>query len=308
MSGFLSNALAIAIFALKFDIMISPRLSLVFGVLFISIFPVLVKWAPVSGISSAFYRMFIGFVCLLPFVLIMRKLEKPTVNQWVKIVLCGILFGSDIAVWNLSIQYSNATQATLLTNLSPVWVGIASFLFLPNKPGARFWLGTITALIGLIILIGFDTFAAMRFDKGFLLAVLSGVLYASYMLISKTVLNRLNIVSFMTYSMGVSSIYLLGICLLADEPLWDFTTQVWGVLAVQGIICQLLGWLAISYAVHKMDATRVSLTLLSQSVVTGLLAWLFINEKFTLQMILGGMVILMGIGITFKKQARQISG
>ncbi|MCE7039665.1 DMT family transporter [Dyadobacter sp. CY312] len=284
--------------------MISPRLSLVLGVLFISIFPVLVKWAPVSGISSAFYRMFIGFICLLPFVLIRKKLVKPAPAQWVPIIICGILFGSDIAVWNLSIQYSNATQATLLTNLAPVWVGVASFLFLPDKPTARFWIGTLTALVGLVILIGFDTFASMRFDKGFLLAVLSGILYASYMLISKTVLNRMNIVSFMTYSMGVSSIYLLVICILANEPLWNFEPQIWGVLAIQGIVCQLLGWLAISYAVHKMDATRVSLSLLSQSVVTGLLAWIFINEKFTLQMILGGLVILLGIAITFKRQPK----
>jgi drug/metabolite transporter (DMT)-like permease len=286
--------------------MISPRVSLVLGVLSISIFPVLVKWAPVSGISSAFYRMFIGFICLLPFVLVGKKLVRPNPAQWLPIILCGILFGSDIAVWNLSIHYSNATQATLLTNLSPVWVGIASFLFLPNKPTTRFWLGTLIALIGLVILIGLDTFVSMRFDKGFLLAVLSGILYASYMLISKTVLNKLNIVSFMTYSMGVSSIFLFAICLIADEPLWHFEPQIWGTLAVQGIVCQLLGWLAISYAIHKMDATRVSLSLLSQSLVTGVLAWLFINEKFTLQMILGGIVILVGIGITFNRTPQSI--
>lgn len=283
--------------------MLSPRLSLFIGVLSISIFPVLVKWAPVSVISSAFYRMFIGFICLLPFVLLRKKLVKPTKAQWIPILICGLLFGSDIAVWNLSIQYSNATQATLLTNLAPVWVGIATFLFLPNKPAASFWIGTATALAGLVILIGLDTFASMRFDKGFLLAVLSGVLYASYMLISKNILRKMNIVSFMTYSMGISSLYLLVICLINNEPLWGFNTEIWGVLAIQGIICQLVGWLAISFAVHKMDATRVSLTLLSQSVVTGILAWFFINEQFTLQMIIGGLVILAGIGITFKKPA-----
>ncbi len=281
--------------------MLNPRISLFIGVLSISIFPVLVKWAPVSVISSAFYRMFIGFICLLPFVLLRKQLVKPTPKQWIPILICGILFGSDIAVWNLSIQYSNATQATLLTNLAPVWVGIGTFLFLPNKPATNFWIGTATALIGLVILIGFDTFASMQFDKGFMLAVLSGILYASYMLVSKNVLAKMNIVSFMTYSMGISSLYLLGICLYNSEPLWGFTPEIWGIMAIQGIICQLIGWLSISYAVHKMDTTRVSLTLLSQSVLTGILAWLFIHEKFTLQMIIGGLVILVGIGITFKK-------
>jgi len=281
--------------------MINPRISLVIGVLSISIFPVLVKWAPVSGLTSAFYRMFIGFIALLPFVLIKQKLEIPAKSQWLPVIISGIVFGSDIAVWNLSIHYSNATQATLLTNLSPVWVGIATFLFMPDKPTLRFWLGTVLAISGLVILIGTDTFIQMKFDKGFMLAILSGMLYATYMIISKTALNHLSVVSFMTYSMGVSSAYLLIICLVTDQPLWNFTPVVWSVLAIQGLVCQLLGWLALNYTVKKMDAKRVSLSLLSQSIVTGLIAWIFINEKISLQMIIGGLIILAGIGITFKK-------
>lgn len=282
--------------------MLNPRLSLIIGVVAISIFPVLVKWAPVSGISSAFYRMFIGFSCLLPYVLITQKLTIPPKSLWPAITVCGVLFGTDIAVWNLSIHYSNATQATLLTNLSPIWVGIGSFLFLANKPDRRFWLGTTVALSGLVILLGTDTFAKMRFDKGFILALVSGMLYATYMIVSKTVLNHVKIVSFMTLSMGVSSVYLLIICFVFQEPLWHFSGTVWSVLAVQGIICQLLGWLTLSYAVQKMDAQRVSLGLLSQGIITALIAWLFIGEKISLQMIIGGLVILTGIGLTFRRK------
>ncbi len=283
--------------------MLNPRVSLIIGVISISIFPVLVIWAPVSGISSAFYRMFIGLACLLPYVLITKQLTVPPKSLWAPIVVCGVLFGTDIAVWNLSIHYSNATQATLLTNLSPIWVGIGSFLFLSNKPGTRFWLGTVVAISGLIILLGMDTLSEMKFDKGFVLAVISGMLYATYMIVSKTVLNRVKIVSFMTISMAVSSIYLLIICRVLDEPLWNFTGTVWGVLVIQGVICQLLGWLTLSYAVQKMDAQRVSLSLLSQGIITAIMAWLFINEQITMRMIIGGLVILVGIGITFRRVA-----
>jgi drug/metabolite transporter (DMT)-like permease len=282
--------------------MLNPRICLLIGVISISIFPVLVKWTPVSGLTSAFYRMFIAVVFLLPYVFIKNQLQKPDKSLWLPIFVCGMLFGSDIAIWNLSIHYSNATQATLLTNLSPVWVGIASSLFLHDKPGRQFWIGTVVALSGMVILMGTDTFTKMHFDKGFLMALTSGLLYASYMIVSKRVLNRMKIVSFMVYSMCVSSIYLFILCMLNDEPLGNFTPVVWGVLSVQGIICQLLGWLTISYAVQKLDAQRVSLALLSQSVVTGLIAWLFINEKISLQMIIGGIVILAGIGITFIKK------
>ncbi len=279
--------------------MSNPRINLIIGIISISIFPVLVKWAPVSGITSAFYRMLLGLLFLLPYVIIGRKFIPPASALWVPIVLCGIIFATDIAVWNLSIHYSNATQATLLTNLSPVWVGVGTFLFLPDKPGSRFWIGTLVALTGMVILIGIETFASMQLDLGFALAVLSGVLYASYILISKTVLNKIDIVSFMTISMAVSSIYLFTICLLFDQPIWHFEPVIWGVFVVQGLVCQLIGWLTISSAMKQMDAKSVSLSLLSQAVVTGLFAWIFIGEKITPQMIGGGVIILIGIAITY---------
>jgi drug/metabolite transporter (DMT)-like permease len=279
----------------------NPRVCLIIGIISISIFPVLVKWAPVSGITSAFYRMFFGFLFLLPYALVTKKFNWPEKTLWFPIVICGLIFASDIAVWNLSIHYSNATQATLLTNLSPVWVGIGTFLFLPDKPKPRFWIGTLVALAGMVVLIGWQAFAEMRLDKGFALAILSGVLYASYMLVSKTVLNRFDIISFMTINMAVSSLYLLVICIFFNQPLAGFQPSIWLVFLVQGLICQLVGWLAINYAVKKMDTKTVSLSLLSQAIVTGLFAWAFIHEKVTFQMIAGGIIILVGIAITFQK-------
>ncbi|MBO9611980.1 MAG: DMT family transporter [Dyadobacter sp.] len=279
--------------------MSNPRINLMIGIISISIFPVLVKWAPVSGVTSAFYRMLLGLLFLLPYVLFRRKFTLPIGTLWLPIVLCGVIFASDIAVWNLSIHYSNATQATLLTNLSPVWVGVGTFLFLPDKPGPRFWLGTLVALIGMIVLIGIETFTTMKLDLGFALAMLSGVLYASYILISKTVLNKIDIVSFMTISMAVSSSYLFVICLIFNQPVSGFDATIWTVFVVQGLVCQLIGWLTINSAMKQMDAKSVSLSLLSQAVVTGIFAWLFIGEKITARMIAGGIVILIGIAITY---------
>lgn len=280
---------------------LNPRVSLFIGLLSISIFPVLVKWTPVSGLTSAFYRMFFGFVFLLPSIIFKRKFTWPTIKLLIPIAICGIIFATDIAVWNLAIQFSNATQATLLTNLAPVWVGIGAFLFLNDRPKASFWIGTFVAVAGMVILIGPSAFIEMRLDKGFALAVISGMLYASYMLTSKSVLNKIDIISFMTISMAVSSAYLMLICLFFEEPLWDFSGTVWSVFVIEGLVCQLLGWLTISYAIKKMDAQSVSLSLLSQALVTGLLAWIFIDEAITLSMIIGGIIILTGIAITFQK-------
>lgn len=277
----------------------NPRLALICGILCISIFPILVKLRLAPGLISAFYRMFFAVTLLLPYVLLSKSFKLPTLKFTLLAALCGILFASDVAVWNIAIQDSSATQASLLTNLSPLWVGIGSFFFLKVRPATNFWIGTAVSLFGMITLVGFSFFVDLNFDQAFLFAVLSGILYSVYLLVSKNVLSQVDVLSFMTISLFVSSIYLGILCYSLDQPFTGFSDTGWFVLILQAVICQLCAWLSISYATQHMRATRVSLSLLSQAVITSILAWLFLEEQITLQMVFGGIILLLGIRITF---------
>jgi len=243
--------------------------------------------------------MVFAFTILIPFAIFSGKFKIPSIKYLLLALLCGILFGSDVAVWNIAIQESSATQASLLTNLSPVWVGIASFLFLKPKPKTNFWMGTLVALFGMVTFVGFHFFATLDFDRAFGFAVLSGIFYAGYLLISKNVLTKIEVFSFMFLSLFASSIYLGIICLWANEPFTGFSPAGWSVLLIQAVICQLTAWFLISYATQHMKATRVSLSLLGQAILTALIAFLFLGEQITLQMLIGGIILLFGIRITF---------
>jgi drug/metabolite transporter (DMT)-like permease len=276
-----------------------PRLALAFGILCISIFPILVKLRLTPGLISAFYRMAISLSLLLPYVLFTKKLILPNNKNLILGVLCGVLFASDVAVWNIAIQNSSATQASLLVNLAPLWVGIISYVFLNTKPATNFWIGTTVALFGMAMLVGFKFFLELDFDTAFILAVLAGVLYSIYLLVSKKVLSQMDVLSFMTISLLSSSVFLGVVCALLDEPFFGFSDTGWLVLFIQAVVCQLTAWLSISYATQHMRTTRVSLSLLGQAVLTSVLAWFFLDEKITLNMIIGGLILLLGIRITF---------
>lgn len=279
--------------------MTKPRIALFIGILCISIFPVIVRMNLTSGLISAFYRMAIATAIILPFALYTKKLKLESIKLLLPIMVCGILFASDIAVWNISIQNSSATQATLLTNLSPIWVGIFSLLFLSFRPRKSFWLGTLIALIGMTVFVGVDTILNLQLDFAFFLGVLSGVLYALYILVSKSVLEKLEVITFITYSMIFSTIFLLIINVAFGEQFFGFSNKAWISLFVQGIVCQLIAWLLISYSTQKMRATRVSLSLLSQAIFATILAAIFVNEKITSVQMIGSVIILAGIATTF---------
>lgn len=279
--------------------MTKPRIALVIGIVCISIFPILVKLSLSPGVISAFYRMAIAAALLVPFTILTGKLKIPSLKILLLTVLCGALFAADVAVWNIAIQESTATQATLLTNLSPVWVGIGAFFFLKNKPTFNFWIGTAIAIFGMITLVGFRFFATLDFDLAFVFAVLSGIFYATYMLLSKYVLYEVEVLPFITISTLSSAFFLAILSYFIGEPFSGFSNMGWFVLVIQGVICQLLAWLLLGYATKHMRATRVSVSLLGQAVLTTILAWLFIGEAISFQMIFGGVILLFGIRITF---------
>lgn len=275
------------------------RIALFIGIICISIFPILVKLNLTPGVISAFYRMAFSFVLLLPYVLWRKQFKLPNLKVGLLAILCGVIFGSDVAVWNIAIQESTATQASLLTNLSPVWVGMLALFFMKDKPRANFWIGTLVAVFGMMMLVGFSVFRTLDFDLAFSFGILSGVFYAFYMLISKETLKHLNVLTFMTITLGASTIYLGGLSYVLNEPFSGFSNAGWFVLVLQAVICQLLAWLLISFATKKMRATRVSVSLLAQGILASILAWLLLNENISLQMVLGGLVLLLGIRITF---------
>jgi drug/metabolite transporter (DMT)-like permease len=149
------------------------------------------------------------------------------------------------------------------------------------------------------MLVGFKFFLELNFDTAFLLAVLSGIFYSIYLLVSKKALSHIDVLSFMTISLLASTVYLGIICIVVHEPFFGFSNMGWFVLLIQAVVCQLAAWLSISYATQHMKPTRVSLSLLAQAILTSILAWLFLNEQITVNMIVGGFILLLGIRITF---------
>ncbi len=288
--------------------MTKPRIALVIGIICISIFPILVKLKLSPPIISAFYRMAIAASVLVPFAIFSGKLKVPSVKMLLLTVLCGFIFALDVTVWNIAIQESTATQATLLTNLSPVWVGIGAFFFLKNKPTRNFWIGTVIAILGMITLVGFHFFVYLDFDLAFVFAILSGVFYAVYMLVSKFVLYDVEVLPFITLSTLSSAVFLGILSFVTNEPFIGFTQMGWLSLLIQGLVCQLAAWLLLGYATKHIRATRVSVSLLGQAVLTTLFAWMFINEEVTLQMIVGGIILLFGIRISFYTKTIPIIG
>lgn len=275
-------------------------LLLFIGILCISWSAIFVKIAGVSGISSAFYRMFIGALGILPLWFFRRK----PIKDWrsVKIaILCGLIFASDIAVWNTSIMLSKAAISTLLANLAPVWVGLGSIFILKEKPGKIFWLGTLVALIGVVIIVGISNVFNSHLNLGNTLAIIASLFYGFYLLIVKKGRVSLDTVSFTAISMIASSVFLFLICAVSGAPFGGFAAKSWIALTALGLISQLGGWLAINFALGHIRPTTASVSLLSQSVFTAIFSIPILGEFLSWIEIFGAFIVLAGIFMVTRK-------
>jgi drug/metabolite transporter (DMT)-like permease len=279
----------------------NPKASLIVGIICISFSPIFVKLAVASPLTSGFYRIFIAWICLAPYCIYKRQLNISR-NDLLTALIGGVVFGSDIAIWNLSLTKISATISTLLANLAPVWVGLLSFLVLRKRSGVLFWVGTWIAIVGMIVLVGYSNILHLQFNIGLVYALIASVFYAIYIMITKGILRRITTVTFMFYNMLGASVFLLIICTWQHQEMLHFPTSTWLYLLGLGLICQLAGWITINYSLNYLEATKVSIALLSQTVVAGLWAMLFLKETLEFKEIAGSVIVLAGIAVTFLKR------
>lgn len=281
----------------------NPKASLIIGIICISFSPIFVKLAVAPPVASGFYRIFIAWIFLAPYCIYKKQL-KISRNDLVIALIGGVVFGADIAVWNLSLIKISATISTLIANLAPVWVGLISFLILRKRSGVLFWVGTWIAILGMIILVGYQNILHLQFNIGLMYALIASLFYAIYIMITKGILRKISTVAFMFYNMLGASVFLLLICEYQHNELIHYSTPTWLYLLGMGLICQLAGWITINYSLNYLEATKVSIALLSQTVIAGIWAMLLLNETLELKEIIGSVIVLTGIAVTFLKRRR----
>jgi drug/metabolite transporter (DMT)-like permease len=269
-------------------------LALAVGIVCIGFSAIFVKLAHVPGPISAFYRVLIAAVVLVPWWLArgQRRLSRAQLGL---ILLGGAFFAIDIALWNTSILLIPAATATLLANNSPLWVGLASLLLFRERLTGRYWLGLAVALCGMMALVGFQAIRHLRLDPGNLLAVGASVFYAAYLLTTHRVRAKVDLLTVMTLSTVTSVAALLLINLAMGSTFTGYGRSAWLALAGLGLISQLGGWLAINYALGHLRAAPVSVCLLAQVLVTTLAAMPLLGEFLKLNQVAGGVLVLAGI-------------
>ena len=273
-------------------------LALGVGVLALSFSAMFVRWANAPGPITAFYRLLFSIFLLLPF-LLPRLRKSPDVRSWSVIfpVLAGIFTACDLALWTSSLSYTTAANATLLGNTAPLWVALGTWLILKQTLTGAFWRGLTITLVGAALIMGTDFILHPRFGVGDVMAIFTGLFYGGYYLITEKSRAHFDSVTHIWFVGIGASFTLLIINSILQNPFTGYDRVTWLVLLLSAIVSQLIGSMALAYALGHLPASIVAPTMVLQPVVTAILAIPLLGEIPTIWQGMGGAIALVGIYI-----------
>ena len=266
---------------------------------------VLVRWAGIPGPASAFYRVLIAAIVLVPWRMTHRG-GRGITRRTVWLALgAGAFFGLDLALYNTAVMRTAAATASFLGNAAPVFVGIGAWLVFGRRPAAAFWTGLALAMAGgaIMILAHARQSSGVGDPAGDLLATAAAVFFAGYLLAAERLRSEMDTLTFNTLAIGGSVAILLALCLIAGVPLGGYSTRTWAALAGLGLVSQLGAYYALVYALGHLPATITSVGLLTQLPLTALLAAVLLHEPITGAQIIGGALVLAGVYVVNRRQS-----
>ncbi len=287
----------------------NPHVLLTLGAVAISFSGVWVEIADVPADSSAFYRVFFGFLFLLVISLQSRIKIIPQKEHLLLGILCGVLFALDLFCWHRSILLIGPGLATILGNFQVfILAGIGIFL-LREKYSRLLILAIPLAVAGLFLIIGFDERQIREnYTLGIYYGLATAVLYAAYILSLKQLSSKC---SEKYQAMLLASFFtavVLGLAILATDT--SFVIPDAGSLislVSLGFFSQCLGWLLIASSLPKTDTSRAGLILLLQPALSFVWDVLFFARPTTLVNWVGVVVTLSAIYIGLRSRKQPIA-
>lgn len=251
---------------------------------------VLVKLMSISGVSLAFYRLWLGSALMLVIVTLGRR--RLTLDVVRRAVPAGLLFGVNVAMFFSGLRLTSVANANLISALQPAIVLMVAGPLFGEHVGRREVAWTAVSLAGVgVVIVGGSSSPAWS-PAGDLLAFGAVLTFTGYFLVSKRARQTVGTLEYVAVVQLIAAIVVTPIVLLSPggiewlEPL----DALWLALIVFGT--GVGAHLVVNWGHRYVNVSASSLMMLGVPVVAAVAAWLVLDESITPLQIAGSAVTL----------------
>ena len=292
---------------------------LIAGAVGIAFAPIFVRWSEVGPSATAFYRLLLALPVFAAWQVAWVAREPAPIPRapgqsepgsqrrsavfpgsardlfW--LVLPGLFFAGDLALWHWSIRLTSVANATLFANFAPILVTIVARVLFLEQIRPVFVVGLLLASTGALFVVGSSAILARGQVLGDLLGLATAFFYAGYLLSVKQARRRHSTLVVMIWS-SLGACPVLGVlALLSGEVLVPRTVLGWVELVGLACVSQIAGQGLIAFAFRHLAPPFSAVSLPAQPLVAALLAWAFLREPLSVLPAVGCFAVLMSIGL-----------
>ena len=274
------------------------------GATVISFAPLLYIRSDTTPLTGAFYRMLYALPLLGLLVWTSKKEDPRNSNSRWLAFGAGVLLAIDFVGYHSAIDYIGSGIATMIGNSQVIIVTLVSWWLLGERPNRFILLSLPLVMFGLILISGIWDDAPYGEDpvKGVIGGMVAAVFYSSFLIVYRQS-NRIGGPA-VNAQFDATTGATLGILILGYMPLTSVGIEAidhsitWpnhGWLILLALSCQVIGWIAITYALPRLPAAHTSFAVLLQPVLTIIWGVILLNESPSLQQSAGMALIFAAI-------------
>ena len=217
--------------------------ALLLGATCIALSPIFVRLSETGPTATAFWRVALAVPVLWILYFVKTKgRSAPYSGKWPLLFAAGFAFAGDLGFWHTSIQLTSVANSTLLANLASIFVTLAAWIFLRQKPTGVFLAGLAAALAGVAMLVRTSLGYSPTGIIGDALGVVTAIFYAGYILAVKGLRDRgETTLHLMAVTSTITAILLLPVALATEHGLLPGSLYGWGILLGLALISHAAG-------------------------------------------------------------------
>lgn len=299
----------------------SPLLVLIVAVLATTYAGPIVRFAAAPALAIAFWRLALVLPVTGVLALSEGSRERGAVPSATPpgtaprsplplMILSGALLALHFWSWIASLRYTSVASSVVLVSLKPVFAwGLAAAWLREHPTRMEAW-GIALAVVGASLIGLGDARLSLGALGGDVLALLGAVTGAGYYVIGRRVRQTVGIWRYATGVYVVAAAALALLALARRTPLVGFAGRDWAVFGAMAAGPMLIGHTGMNYALRHFRATTVNVAALGEPVGATLLAWIIpaIHEVPRLMALAGGVLVLVGIGLSLGAGSREPRG
>ncbi|MDA1035814.1 MAG: DMT family transporter [Chloroflexi bacterium] len=279
------------------------------GVASVSLGPITIKLADAEPLSVAALRMLFGTLLVaIPTLLKARgELTALSRRDLGVLAISGLFLAGHFAFWVTSLDLTSVASSVLLVTTTPVFVAIASRIWLREHVGKLTVAAILLSMAGGAVLSFGDWDGDGRRLLGDSLALLGAVSVGGYMLVGRGVRHRMSNLPYVTVVYAVAAAVLLIGAVASGQSLLGLSAEAYFWIGMSALVPQAIGHSLLNWSLAHVSATNVTMAVRVEPVVATLLAIPVLGEVPAWTVVPGGALVMLGVYLAIRSDSARES-